>query len=348
MARRLITVAAICIALLAGCGGGDDEATGPADSDPAGPATEVAPGDETGSTPPADRDDGDETGATTPTDRDDGDEMDTTGPPDAGDSEEADTSDSPGSDDESPLTFAGHLSAGDCFDDRQDEDGDYDYSRPPVLVDCADPHDNEVVTIHEVDAEPGVPFPSDDETWSPLFSDVCVPAFQDFLGISGEPEEIAGYYVRPEEDEWEDGARSMACILYLPEARLEGSVRGRGDDIVPASFPLDAPRPSGLELSNAESIEDGYSPSDRFAQEAEIDTDGFFGATFESGDVDEVKTALEQAFAESAWTVTLEDHWRGDVATAFYALELEGTELIVEIWELESGDSRLHYFYLPQ
>lgn len=286
-------------------------------------------------------DGGDARAATTVADPGDGSVGTTTaGAPGEGDSSDA------------PVTFESQLSEGDCFDDRFDDSDELDYSQPPLTVGCAEPHDNEVVAIYDLGVEvdgagPGSSYP-EEETWDGWFSDLCVPSFDDFLGVDDAPRALRGYSLEPQVEEWDAGARTMACVLFMPDAKLAGSLSGVGHDVVPASFPPDAPLPETVELSGAGNFEDSYSPSDNFVEDAGIDTDGYFGATFEGGDVHEVKEELEATFVSSDWEVVLEDQWRGDVATAFYALENDGRDLIVEIWELEGGDSRLHFFYLPE
>ncbi|MDZ7678051.1 MAG: septum formation family protein [Acidimicrobiales bacterium] len=310
MTRRLLGVGALVVVLLAGCGGGDDDTAASPSPDGSAPVDADAEDADTGSS-------------------------ETTGSQDGSSNPDA-----------TPASFTGYLSDGDCFDHRFDDGGDPDYSRPPLIVDCEPPHDREVVTVHTLEEGADAAYP-DEDVWDDLFQEVCVPAFNEFLGIDGSPSALGGFRVQPTEEEWDDGARTKACVLYLPDAQLAGSLRGVGQDVLPASFPADAPVPEGLVLTSAADIEDSYSPTERFAREAGIDTEGFFGATFEGGDAGDTKAALEETFAASDWEVTLEDAWSGDVATAFYALHKQDAELIVETWELEGGHSRVHYFYLP-
>lgn len=318
-------VLALALAAAAGaCGGGDGGAN---EQTTAAPSTSV--GDVAASTAPTTAG-----GSPTSTVHDDATDDDAVGT----------VPDEPSPDE--PVRFGDHLEPGMCFDDSFDDQGEVDHSGEPDVVDCEAPHDNEVVMVDSLDGGAGAAYP-DDEMWESYFGDVCGPAVQDFLGIDGIPSGVNAYFLAPDEEEWAAGSRSVPCVVYLPDAKLAGSVQGAGDDIMPAGFPDDAPLPDGIRLSSAGTIEESYSPSDSFTDDAGIDVDGFRVATFEGGEVDAFKQALEGAFAGGGWEVTLEDHWSGGVATASYALVKDGTRMIVEIWELEGGDSRLHYFYGP-
>lgn len=243
------------------CGGGDDSADGPAET---ASLRSDAPSEAPDGAAP--------TSTTAPT------EPPSTPSTSAADAEGSDDAEPPS---EEPVTFADHLELGMCFDDRFDDQGDFDYSGEPQVVDCGSPHDNEVVLVSSLDGGADAPYP-DDEVWDDYFDDVCDPAVRGFLGIDGEPSALDAYFLAPDAEEWAAGSRSAPCVVYLPDARLAGSVEGAGDEIVPAGFPADAP-----------------------------------------------------------------PHWSGGVATAEYALEKDETRMIVEIWELEGGDSRLHFFYAP-
>lgn len=246
--------------------------------------------------------------------------------------------------DAAPATFASQLSVGDCYDDQLDDDGGRDHSRPPEVVDCGGPHDNEVVAVQPYDAEPGSAYPSDDE-WSEVFGDICIPPYQEYVGIDEAPLALNGFHVRPTEQEWADGARAVVCVAYLPGGRLVGSVEGVGDRVFPASFPDGIEVPEGLALSSTGAVEDSYSPADSFVDDNGIDTTGWLEATFEGGPIDEVKDEVLAALRADGWTLFGEDQWSGDVGTAYYGLERADERIVVETWELRDGDSRVHYFY---
>lgn len=246
--------------------------------------------------------------------------------------------------DEAPATFATQLSVGDCFNDQLDDAGRRDHSGPPAIVDCGAPHDNEVVAVQPYDAGPGAAYPSDDE-WGEVFGDICVPPYQEYVGIDGAPLALNGFYVGPTEEEWADGARAVMCAAYLPDGRLVGSVEDVGNRVFPASFPDGIEVPDGIQLSSTGAVEDSYSPADSFVEDNGIDPTGWLEATFEGGPIDEAKAEVVAALEAGGWTLLDEYQWSGDVGTAYYGFERDGQRIVVETWELADGDSRVHYFY---
>lgn len=255
---------------------------------------------------------------------------------------EADPADDGPAGGDGPVTFADHLAVGECFDDQFDDEGDYDYSRQPPVVPCTSAHDNEVIAIADLSGEPGAPYPGDEEL-DAFFEGVCTPAFDE---LAGEISPLAYFVVYPLEDQWAAGGRSSVCAVFLPDARL-GAPVAELDPVVPVSFPTGLPLPDGIVVSSVSSTEDSYAPADSFLEDTGIDASGWLGVTFEGGEVAAVKAELEAELSASEWGVVDEYQWRGDVETAYYALDRDGERAIVEIWQLEGGDSRLHYFYPP-
>jgi hypothetical protein len=262
--------------------------------------------------------------------------------------EDAGNGDDAGEETTSGASFAAQLTAGSCFNDEFDTDGDYDTTGDPVFVDCSRLHDNEVVSQNRFDLGADAPYPTGDE-WESFFDGVCEPAIVEFIGTPDLPPGLLRYVLGPEEADWVEGDRSAPCVIALDDAPLIGSAAGLGPAIRPASYPPDAPEPAGLSLSQSASIEDSYAPSGEFVDEAGLDIDGFVGTTFEAGPVADTKADLETVIASSDWEVIAEQQWRGDNETAYFALADGDDEshIIVEIWQLEGGDSRLHYFYRP-
>ena len=107
----------------------------------------------------------------------------------------------------------GALTAGDCYLDALDEDGDFDFSVPPRVVDCREPHDNEVVAIVELGApDDGFPGSAVVET---LAVEGCDAEFAEFLGgRSFDEVPIEGFYVWPDEVDWQGGVRSAVCSVF--------------------------------------------------------------------------------------------------------------------------------------
>lgn len=246
------------------------------------------------------------------------------------------------------MLFADHLSRGDCFDNRIDDDGESDYSEPPLMVACDDPHDNEVVLVAETPEGPDEAYPGD-EAMSEHFGKVCVPAFNEFLGITGEDDPpVGGYYLAPQgEQEWATGSRSYACILHLPgEARLEGSLEDAGLAVFPAGFPEDAPTPDGLELEFVD-IEVDSPPGE---DEWDVDPEGLNVARYgHDAPIAEAKEAFLAAVDASGWTIEQRDGFGSlGLGTEFFDVRKDGRRLVVEAWELEGNTTSFDYFFRPE
>lgn len=114
------------------------------------------------------------------------------------------------------------LAVGDCFDDSSGTDTEL--SDVPV-VDCAEPHDNEVFfTFDMADGD----FPGDDAILAEAESR-CLPAFEDYVGLDYASSQLDIFPITPTEGSWSNGDREVICALYdLDLAKLEGSMQGSG------------------------------------------------------------------------------------------------------------------------
>lgn len=242
------------------------------------------------------------------------------------------------------LSFADHLSTGDCFDDQFDDQGDYDYSRPPIIVPCDQAHDNEVVLVTDHPASSDDPFPGFD-AFDAFFEETCFPAFEEFLGVTGDDTALNGYYLSPGEEEWATGSRSFACVLYLPDAQLAGSVEGVGGEVFPADLPADAPTVDGLTLQFINRETDSE-PGDN---DWGIDPEGLSLARFRhEAPTAEVKETFLAEVSASGWTIERQDGYGSlELETEFFDLRKDDRQLVVEVWELESGATSFEYFYQP-
>jgi len=111
------------------------------------------------------------------------------------------------------------LEVGTCFDDEVlDEVSDV-----PV-VDCAEPHDNEVyllVDYTESDTFPGVTAIQD---WT---VGQCLEAFDTFIGEPYETSELDLGYLYPSADSWGNGDRESVCFAFeLDASKITGSLQG--------------------------------------------------------------------------------------------------------------------------
>ncbi len=114
------------------------------------------------------------------------------------------------------------LAVGDCFDDTA---GDEQISDVPV-VDCAQPHDNEVFHVFDVgDGD----FPGDDALLAEAEAG-CIPAFESYVGIEYASSRLDIFPITPTSGSWSGGDREIICALYDAElAKLEGSMQGTGE-----------------------------------------------------------------------------------------------------------------------
>ena len=108
------------------------------------------------------------------------------------------------------------LEVGDCFDDP--EDGATLIANVD-MVDCADPHDNEVYFVYEISS-----LGTDEE-----YFNTCLGQFESFVGSDYATSEIFLSYLSPTADGLANGDNEVVCIAFLePPNKLTGSVRGSG------------------------------------------------------------------------------------------------------------------------
>jgi hypothetical protein len=98
-----------------------------------------------------------------------------------------------------------------------------DIARP---VDCANPHDNEVIgsTVYAPDGA----FPGQDALKS--FADTaCAEAFEPYVGVAFDPSSLDMIAVTPSELTWAKGDRQVSCVVVAGNGgQLTGSVKGTG------------------------------------------------------------------------------------------------------------------------
>lgn len=113
------------------------------------------------------------------------------------------------------------LAVGDCFDDTT---GEEEISDVPV-VDCAEPHDNEV--FHVFDVADG-DFPGEDALVQSA-EEGCLPAFESYVGRDYATSRLDIFPITPTATSWSSGDREVICALYDVElVKLEGSMRDSG------------------------------------------------------------------------------------------------------------------------
>ena len=119
------------------------------------------------------------------------------------------------------------LRVGDCFDDSAFSavaEADEVQSLPGVP--CADPHDNEVYAVFNVDMQT---FPSEDEL-SLLAFDRCYDRFESFVGRDYESSQLDILTLYPTKESWQQmNDREIVCAVFDVDAnKLTGSAEGTG------------------------------------------------------------------------------------------------------------------------
>lgn len=93
------------------------------------------------------------------------------------------------------------------------------------LVECASPHDAEVVHTAML---PGEARPADDELTA-LAQEVCLPAFEDYVGSEYATSELEVVPVVPTAEGWAAGDRGLTCLARAKAGGpLETTVRDSG------------------------------------------------------------------------------------------------------------------------
>jgi hypothetical protein len=112
------------------------------------------------------------------------------------------------------------MEVGLCFNDP--EDGAEEVSTVED-VDCAEPHDNEVYHVFDVE---GDTFPGDEQI-TVLGNDGCLEPFAAYVGISEEESVLTYYPITPTQGSWDErGDREIVCALYAEDlSKLEGSAK---------------------------------------------------------------------------------------------------------------------------
>lgn len=118
------------------------------------------------------------------------------------------------------------IRVGDCFDDS---DTDYTGEESSVTgvhgVPCAQPHDNEVYAVFDVDL---TEFPKDDGMAYIAFES-CLERFESFVGRDYLTSSLDIVTLHPSYESWHrQKDREVVCALYdVTLSKLEGSVQGR-------------------------------------------------------------------------------------------------------------------------
>ena len=115
-----------------------------------------------------------------------------------------------------------NLEVGTCFDDLDSDGGEI--SNVPI-VDCADPHDNEVYHLFDM---PGGDFPGSSAVEEQAI-DGCLAAFEPYVGKGYDTSTLGLMWLNPTPHSWNEGDREIVCLLYdFNLVKLTGSMQGSG------------------------------------------------------------------------------------------------------------------------
>jgi hypothetical protein len=117
------------------------------------------------------------------------------------------------------------LAVGDCFDDGDMVLGDVEELSDVPLVECDQPHDNEVYAVVTVE---GDRFPGE-VTIQGRADEMCLDAFEPFVGFDYETSVLDFGWLVPTAETWEFGDRVIACFVYRMDLeKVTGTLQGTG------------------------------------------------------------------------------------------------------------------------
>ena len=128
-------------------------------------------------------------------------------------------------DDSGQITRGGALAisdlhVGDCFNPK---DIDAEQADEVDAKRCDESHQFEMMFAGNM-AEGA--YPTDGE-FEDYVGSVCLPAFDEYVGMQYESSRLEVFWYFPPEDGWKDGDRMIQCAIYDPlDSELDGSVRG--------------------------------------------------------------------------------------------------------------------------
>lgn len=223
-----------------------------------------------------------------------------------------------------PVWFGDHLTAGVCWNDTIDEAGNFDYSGIPVIVDCDEPHDNQVTGTWTADAGS---YPGEDALYEDSES-ICNELYRDFVGVEYGDDAVVGFAVVPTEQAWREGGRQSVCSAYLRDERVAGTLEGIRYGARPYDFPQDAPIPEDARIFSGGESEDGQRatnfelempPGDALEEIIEAVSEAGWEMDPPVGASDTVVLALSNGNADYTLTISvLDEDQPNDLTLVFY------------------------------
>ena len=122
--------------------------------------------------------------------------------------------------------FVEDLKPGDCFDDETANGEILEEVQTVPMVDCNDPHDNEVyANLDAVDGD----FPGNEALLEEGLTR-CLPLFESYVGSPYDTSRLDIFPITPVAEGWADGDRNITCVLYdLDLNKLTGSMKSSGE-----------------------------------------------------------------------------------------------------------------------
>ena len=122
--------------------------------------------------------------------------------------------------DDGALSAAGtvsvdELQVGDCFNASEFSDSAEAEVSDVDGVPCDEPHVFEVFAVADYNGEV---FPATDSQFQTAFGEVCVPPFEDYVGVAYADSVLWASAITPSEDGWNDGDREFICHLHEEDA----------------------------------------------------------------------------------------------------------------------------------
>jgi hypothetical protein len=110
------------------------------------------------------------------------------------------------------------MEVGNCFDDVE-----FGEVQSLPIVDCSQPHDNEVYAIFDYD---GAEFPGQ-EAINDVARELCLDRFEAYVGAPYATSVLEVFPITPTEDSWDEGDREIICNVYNSDlSKLTQSMRG--------------------------------------------------------------------------------------------------------------------------
>jgi hypothetical protein len=117
------------------------------------------------------------------------------------------------------------VDVGQCFDTDQFQAGSAIDLSSARVVDCAQPHQQEVYAIASQPAGVGAPYPGDD-TLEAFADDSCLAAFTAYTGLDYRSSHFDIANARPDKAAWDRGDRRVTCALHDADfSELTGSAK---------------------------------------------------------------------------------------------------------------------------